>query len=105
MPSDVIIIGTITEAITNYSELIYLYFWHDKHGTITGCYECEAKYYDTVDEIYSHPKLMDNVRWLLTECQNRRLLISFRNLHIFILVLLIMVVTTIELSTWEVKCL
>src|SRR5437879_283414 len=44
MPSDVISLGTITEAITNYSELIYLYFWHDKHGTITGCYECEAKY-------------------------------------------------------------
>lgn len=76
MPSDVTRIGTITEAITNYSELIYLYFWHDKHGTITGCYEGEAKYYDTVAEIYSHPKLMDDVRWLLMECQNRRLLIT-----------------------------
>lgn len=76
MTSDLISLGAITEAITNYSELIYLYFWHDKHGTITGCYECEAKYYDTVDEIYYHSKLMDDVRWLLTECQNRRLLIT-----------------------------
>jgi len=76
IPTDVISLGTIIEAITNYSELIYLYFWHDKHSTITGCYECEAKYYDTVDEIYSHPKLMDDVRWLLKECQNRGLLIT-----------------------------
>jgi len=74
IPSDVISLGTITEAITNYSELIYHYFWHDKQGTITGCYECEPKYYDTVDEIVAHPKVMDDVRWLLRECQNRGLL-------------------------------
>lgn len=74
VPSDAISLGAITEAITNYSELIYLFFWHDKHGTITGCYECEARYYDTVDEIYAHPKVMDDVRWLLRECQSRGLL-------------------------------
>lgn len=73
LPADVISLGTITEAITDYSELIYAYFWHDKNGTITGCYECEPKYYKNVDEIYSHPKVMDDVMWLLNECQNRGL--------------------------------
>ena len=74
IPSEVIRLGAITEAITNYTELVYHYFWHDKQGTITGCYECEAKYYDTANEVYAHPKVMDDVRWLLKSCQNRGLL-------------------------------
>lgn len=73
-PADVISLGAITEAITKYSELIYVYFWHDKHGTITGCYECEAKYYDDCAAALTHPKIMDDVRWLLHECQKRKLL-------------------------------
>ena len=73
-PAELLSLGAITEAITNYSELIYIYFWHDKHGTITGCYECEAKYYDNCMAALAHPKIMDDVRWLLEECKNRKLL-------------------------------
>lgn len=72
--TDVISLGAITEAITNHSELIYVYFWHDKHGTITGCYECEAKYYNDCNAALNHPKIMDDVRWLLNKCQKLKLL-------------------------------
>lgn len=72
--NDVIKLGAITEKITGYSELIYVYFRHDKQGTITGCYECEAKYYDNVAAVLEHPKIMDDVRFLLKECRKRKLL-------------------------------
>jgi len=72
--SDVISLGAITESATNYSELIYVYFWHDKHGTITGCYEGKAEYYDNCATAMMHPKIMDDVRWLLKQCQSRRFL-------------------------------
>ena len=71
---DVVELGTMTEAITNYTELIYAYFWHDKADTITGCYEAEARYYDSVKAVLSHPKIMDYVRWMLSECQKRQLI-------------------------------
>lgn len=73
--SEVISLGAITEAITNYSELIHVYFWHDKRGTITGCYEGECKYYNRINEILQHPKIMDSVCWLLKECHDRRLIL------------------------------
>lgn len=71
---DVVSLGAITESITQYSELIYEYFWHDKAGTITGCYECEAQFFDTIEEACSHPKIMDDVLWLLQTCQKKCLL-------------------------------
>jgi 8-oxo-dGTP diphosphatase len=63
--SDVVSLGAITEAITNHCELVYVYFWQDKLGTITGCYEGEARYYDNVEAALKHPHVMDYVRWLL----------------------------------------
>lgn len=73
-PAEIVSLGVITEAITKYSESICVYFWHDKHGTITGCNECEARTYASCTEALAEPKLMDDVRWLLTECQKRNLL-------------------------------
>jgi 8-oxo-dGTP diphosphatase len=72
---DVISLGIITEAETNYRELVYVYFWHDKNGTITGCYEGKAKYYNTSNEAENHPKIMEDVRWLLQECKKRKFLL------------------------------
>src|SRR3972149_7881097 len=60
--SDVISLGAVTEAVAGYSELIYVYFWHDKQGTITGCYEGEVRYYDNIQEILTYPKIMDDTR-------------------------------------------
>lgn len=73
-PAEVVSLGVITEAITKYSELICVYFWHDKHGTITGCYECESRTYASCAEALAQPKMMDEVRWLLNECKRRNLL-------------------------------
>lgn len=71
---DVIKLGAITELYTQYSELVHIYFWHDKQGTITGCYEGEAQYFDNVKVVLGHSKAMDDVRWALGECQRRNLL-------------------------------
>lgn len=72
--SDIHDLGAITEAFTNYTEIVHGYFWHDARGTITGCYECEPACYATVADAFAHPKIMDYVRWFLHECQKRSLL-------------------------------
>jgi len=74
--SDLITLGVITEEVTSHTELVHLYFWHDTHSTITGCYEGEAKYFDSIEEALEHPKLMDDVCWALNECCDRGLLIN-----------------------------
>lgn len=71
---ELIVLGAIAEEITKYKDLVYLYYWHDKKETITGCYEGEAQYFTDVNEALHHPKLMDDVYWALIECQNRKLL-------------------------------
>lgn len=67
--SEILSLGAYTEAITDHKELIYGFFWHDQRGTITGCYEGEAKYFTNIKAVYEHPKIMDDVLWLLRQCQ------------------------------------
>jgi 8-oxo-dGTP diphosphatase len=74
LESEVIKLGAITEDFTQHRELVHIHFWHDKRGTITGCYEAEARQYNSVEEALSHPKIMDYSRWALYECQSRGLL-------------------------------
>lgn len=71
---DLVSLGAITEEITEHTELIYLYFGHDKEKTITGCYECEPYYFDTMIDLLAHPKVMQEVRWAIMECQRQKLL-------------------------------
>ncbi|HOO50003.1 MAG TPA: NUDIX hydrolase [Alphaproteobacteria bacterium] len=66
---DLVFIGAISEDWTNHTELVHVYFWHDTHGTITGCYEAEAREYNTVEEALAHPKIMDYAAWALEECR------------------------------------
>lgn len=73
-PEDVTFIGAMTENWTDHAELVHIHFWHDKKGTITGCYEGEAYEYKTVKDALSHPKIMDYAAWALLECQRRKLL-------------------------------
>jgi 8-oxo-dGTP diphosphatase len=73
--SEVISFGAITEAITNYTELLHVYFWHDHLGTITGCYEDQPLYFDNSESAILHPKIMDYVSWLLEQCKSRALLL------------------------------
>lgn len=71
---DVISLGAITESDTNHSELIYAYFWHDKHNSITGCYEGKPAYYNNYSEALTHPKILDDVIWIINECLARKLI-------------------------------
>ncbi len=71
---DTIFLGAITESATGHSELIYTYFWQDKKGTITGCYEDEIAYFDSLDAIVVNDHVTDDVRWMLYDCRRRRIL-------------------------------
>lgn len=73
-PADVILVGVVTEEETGHTEAVHVHFWHDKHGTITGCYEAEARSYDSIHDALAHPKIMDYARWALLECQSRGLI-------------------------------
>lgn len=73
-PEDVVFIGAITEEFTNHTEIVHIHFWHDKDGTITGCYEAESKEYASVKDALEHPKIMDYATWALQECKKRTFL-------------------------------
>ena len=50
------------------------YFWHDKDGIITGCYEGAPYYVMTAAEALALPNLHDAVAWCLEECLRRGLI-------------------------------
>lgn len=71
---EVQLISAVTEGITQHTEKIYEYFWHDKLGKITGCYEEMPCYFKNVNAVLQvKDKLMDDDFWLLIECQKRGL--------------------------------
>ncbi len=72
--SEVVRLGAITDAVSKYEELFYVYFWHDHLGTITDCYEGSPLYFDDIGSVIMHPKVMDYVCWLLEACKSRGLL-------------------------------
>lgn len=72
--NDILFVGAITEGWTHHTEIVHVYFWHDKEGTITGCYEAESIIFDTMEGALSHPKIMDYAKWALIECRNRNLI-------------------------------
>lgn len=73
-PIDLIFFGAVTEDFTDHTELVHIHFWHDRHNTITGCYEAEAVFYEAVVEALAHPRLMDYARWALEACCERGLI-------------------------------
>ena len=73
---DLLFLGAVSEAFTNHTELVHVYYWHDRQKTITGCYERGAVFFDSYAEALAYPKLMDYARWALEECQRRNLLPS-----------------------------
>lgn len=71
---DLILIGAVTEVWTNHTEIVHVYFWHDKNATISGCYEAEPIFFRNVAEAIVHPKIMDYARWALVVCRERGLI-------------------------------
>jgi 8-oxo-dGTP diphosphatase len=72
---NVVHLGAITEAVTEFKELIHVFFWHDEQGNITGCYEGKPLYFDNCEAVQAHNKIMDDVQWLLQICQEQGLLV------------------------------
>lgn len=73
-PQEVVTLGAVTEPETNYHDLVYIYFWHDAKGSIKGCYEGEARYFSNPAMAQKHPKVMNDVIWVIRECSKRGLL-------------------------------
>ncbi len=73
-PDDLIFIGAVSEDITNHTEIVHVYFWHDKDQSITGCYEAEAITFEDVALALAHPKIMDYAAWALMECRRSGLI-------------------------------
>lgn len=63
--NDVRFIGAVSEDFTGHTELVHIFLWHDKDATITGCYECEAVSFGTIEEAINQPGLMEYARWAL----------------------------------------
>lgn len=57
--NDVVPLGVLTEDWTGHSELVHTHFWHDKDGTITGCYEGEPLFFENMQDALNHEKIMD----------------------------------------------
>ena len=74
LPNAATFLGAVTESISDHNDLIYVFFWHDAHASITGCYECEAVRYNGLAEIEAHPKAMQDIIWAIHRCSNLALL-------------------------------
>jgi 8-oxo-dGTP diphosphatase len=72
--TELISLGAISDPMLNDMELVYVYFWHDKLGSITGCYEGEARYFEDSTTILTCPQITNGLRWLLAECKERGLI-------------------------------
>lgn len=70
---DLIFMGAVTELVTQHTDLIYEYFWHDNKNTITGCYEESPIDFKNAQDALTttDSNLMDDVVWLLKTCQTK----------------------------------
>ncbi|PZQ43881.1 MAG: hypothetical protein DI551_11260 [Micavibrio aeruginosavorus] len=69
-----VFLGALTEATFSHRDLVHIYFWHDKNGKVTGCYEGAPIYFNSAEDALGHPCLMDHAGWALRECIARGLL-------------------------------
>ena len=68
--NEIIKIFTLTEDFTNHQDAIHVFFWHDKHGKIQGCFEHEACTFNTVNEAIIHSNIMDYLGYSLIRCKD-----------------------------------
>lgn len=73
-PDEPVKLGAFTEEATHQADLIHAFFWHDKNATITGCYEGEIRFFESVQAVIQQPKLLEGDRWMLRECSQRELI-------------------------------
>lgn len=73
LPHEIAFVGAVTEDWTQHSEMVHVHYWHDKQGTITGCYERLAVEFESFSQAASHPDLMPYAQWALQACLSLRL--------------------------------
>jgi 8-oxo-dGTP diphosphatase len=73
-PDEPIILATLSEPESNHTSLEFAYFWHDKHREIKGCFEGQPKYFKNILGPQNHPLVMNDVYWIINECEKRGLL-------------------------------
>ncbi len=71
---EMVFIGAVTEKWTNYADIVHVYFWHDRDGTITGCYEDEPIEFENVGVALLNLELMDYARWALEKAKEMNLI-------------------------------
>lgn len=69
---EVIKLHTLTENFTNHRDAVHVFFWHDRHGKITGCFEHNALRFESLENALKHPDIMDYVSYSLNICKRRR---------------------------------
>lgn len=72
--TDVTFIDVYTEAVTQFTEVIYGCFWYDRHNSITGCYEGEPLYCQSAQQALELDHLIDDVPWLIKRCCEKDLI-------------------------------
>lgn len=70
-PEEIDFLGAYTEKASNFTDLIYGYFWHDQHDKITGCYEGAPAYFDSIAQVLKSKKLMDEIPYLIDLCNKK----------------------------------
>ena len=73
-PSELTSLGTITEALSNHTEPVHTFFWHDRSHKITDCFEGEIKEFDSINSILLEDNWVDDIIWLITEASLQKLL-------------------------------
>ncbi len=66
---EVSFLGAVSEDFTNHKEFVHIYFWHDKDHRITGCFEAEAREFDTAEQAIAAPKLMAYAKWAICKAK------------------------------------
>ena len=72
--NELVFLGGVAEADTDYTELVSVYFWHDTYGLIGECREWSPLFFDRLEDALAHPLLMPYARWALQEADRKGLL-------------------------------
>ena len=73
--ADLMLLGAVTEDMTDHKDIVFIHFWHDTENTVTGCYEAQMRIYENLDQLLNtEDHIMDYLLWALKECKNKNLL-------------------------------
>ena len=77
-PSELLFLGAFTKLGLN-DALIHAYWWDDRKGSISGCYEGDPVYFDSATDVLSQDNITPDVYWIAHRCLELGLLSSPHN--------------------------